>query len=324
MPSVGVSPEKQAEFATKGKIGLFEAMMRNGEDAIPFIPIGGIKAWGVKSALDRIRAGEYEGNVAQEREDVDEVNRYLMDKEEERIRGFTFAGQVGANMIAVPSLLTEFALTAGTATAAKRATSAGLVKLLGDAAEKGLVKRLATKATGKVSEALVGGAARVASPKGLLGKLLGAGEEALLEGELKVTEDGIAFFKAGEANPHKNFLKGMAAFYVDIFTEDLALGLGAIPSKAIGALGKKLPKGTPFLETMKKAYKLIHPDGDLAIFSTKVGFTGVVDEYTEEQIAAMINETLGFTPSSAENPASTYDRLTSSLMGADEAHKMGV
>lgn len=287
---IGVPQERLDEFKKMPPIGFWEGAARNGDDAIPFVPIGGFKTYSLWTAVNRLEKGKYEGDINTKLDDIEEVNDFLLKMEEERIRGFTTRGKIGAGLVQAPAFLIEFMATGGLATLGKKAVAKTARKIAGEVAEKGL-KKFTRKV---VAKTLTTGAGAFGRTIGMPHRVGQGFLERRLQGRIVLTEKGLRMGEASIESPYKTMLKAFGEVFIGNFVEDPE-GLVGVGFRTVGStIAKRLPKG--LMDTLQAVHAKLRklPGGEkLTSLNSKVGYNSFIEELGEEKIEAILRLSLG-------------------------------
>jgi hypothetical protein len=209
-------------------------------------------------------------------DDQKRIDDYIIALDEADRRGMTFGGKVAQGVSALPTWMTEFAMTGGMSKLGSDAAKRGLARLLGKYAE-GSVARAATG-----TAALAAGAATRAST-GLMPRVI--------EGTL----DSQAMGQIGRGEQEtmaESFLKSWGDTAIESFSEDTG---GAIMQGVKGA-GKLLGK-FPGMQKLYTAIGKLKPNLTIPEFietiSTKAGWNGLIGEYGEERVGTILRGITG-------------------------------
>ena len=281
--------------------------------ALPFISglVEGSSSKKYRDIAERIRNGE-----AIRQDELDFVNRYNENLNEEYIRGYTIGGQIGSSIL--PSLLafgSEIALGGAVLSrlGLKGAGVAGGTNLGKNLLRSGKVSKKAAKAiaftSGQLAEgAITAGVTSVVNPS----RIFATYQERRLNDEMKITDRGTVIFSEAKESPAKAFIKSLGQVYISYFTENMGALLGS-PLKAGGNAIKnvgaqqfaKVIEKNPVLEKLiqrtapifAKAYEKLNnlpiKGKSVEWLKGQVKFDGFIEELGEEVLEDILNLTFG-------------------------------
>lgn len=252
--------------------------------------VGAYNTYKLYSATKALQKGDATGEQKQL------IENYLSDLEELSKSGATSGAQTGKiTALAVPFMV-EFLLTGGAA----KALSAGAKK-----SAKAVVKRMALKSTKGLARKSAKLLAKAAATRGGKTAIWAFNSTASVWAPrvfkrtfanmtpgMALSEDGDIVVVSKGDNPYLAFAKGFA----DVYTEALSEASGYYISKAVGkavapamrALGKMKGAGRfgRLLKVLAKA------EGKTRTVA-KYGYHGMLEEYSEEELKAMLDLTMG-------------------------------
>ena len=281
--------------------------------ALPFISglVEGSSSKKYRDIAERIRNGE-----AIRQDELDFVNRYNENLNEEYIRGYTIGGQIGSSIL--PSLLafgSEIALGGAVLSrlGLKGAGIAGGTNLGKNLLRSGKVGKKAAKAiaftSGQLAEgAITAGVTSAVNPS----RIFATYQERRLNDEMKITDRGTVIFSEAKESPAKAFIKSLGQVYISYFTENMGALLGS-PLKAGGNAIKnvgaqqfaKVIEKNPVLEKLiqrtapifAKAYEKLNnlpiKGKSVEWLKGQVKFDGFIEELGEEVLEDILNLTFG-------------------------------
>jgi len=301
-----VSTEEQRKsWESKGKMGWFEytAKQRTSE-LIPWIPVKAARLTNLAVTADALRKNEYGASEDRIR-DEKKLSNYVLEREEERVRGVTGFAKGYRMASEMPAFVLEFLSTGGIASATKKAAEKAIVKTLGSVAERTAGKVV----TSGVGIAVSSGTRMIAMPQRYVA---GYGERQVNHG-LAITDKGIKLLDESTEKPAISAMKSMQDLYIEMLTEEYG---GKLLNKSFGWVGSKaanaLPKG--FSKKTFDAFKKVIPDLKVKDMYTKVGFNGVLEEYGEERMAALLRTMTGLD----ERDIPTVDKYFEALFPGTE------
>lgn len=281
--------------------------------ALPFISglVEGSSAKKYRDIAERIRNGE-----AIRQDELDFVNRYNENLNEEYIRGYTIGGQIGSSIL--PSLLafgSEMALGGAVlgrlglkGIGVASGTNLGKSLLRSGKVSKKMAKGIAFT-TGQLAEGgITAGVTSAVNPS----RIFATYQERRLNDEMKITDRGTVIFSEAKESPAKAFVKSLGQVYISYFTENMGALLGS-PLKAGGNAIKnigaqqfaKVIEKNPVLEKLiqrtapifAKAYEKLNnlpiKGKSVEWLKGQVKFDGFIEELGEEVLEDILNLTFG-------------------------------
>ena len=281
--------------------------------ALPFISglVEGSSAKKYRDIAERIRNGE-----AIRQDELDFVNRYNENLNEEYIRGYTIGGQIGSSIL--PSLLafgSEMALGGAVlgrlglkGVGVASGTNLGKSLLRSGKVSKKMAKAIAFT-TGQLAEGgITAGITSAVNPS----RIFATYQERRLNDEMKITDRGTVIFSEAKESPAKAFIKSLGQVYISYFTENMGALLGS-PLKAGGNAIKnvgaqqfaKVIEKNPVLEKLiqrtapifAKAYEKLNnlpiKGKSVEWLKGQVKFDGFIEELGEEVLEDILNLTFG-------------------------------
>ena len=281
--------------------------------ALPFISglIEGSSAKKYRDIAERIRNGE-----AIRQDELDFVNRYNENLNQEYIRGYTIGGQIGSSIL--PSLLafgSEMALGGAIlgrlglkGVGVASGTNLGKSLLRSGKVSKKMAKAIAFT-TGQLAEGgITAGVTSAVNPS----RIFATYQERRLNDEMKITDRGTVIFSEAKESPAKAFIKSLGQVYISYFTENMGALLGS-PLKAGGNAIKnvgaqqfaKVIEKNPVLEKLiqrtapifAKAYEKLNnlpiKGKSVEWLKGQVKFDGFIEELGEEVLEDILNLTFG-------------------------------
>ncbi len=281
--------------------------------ALPFISglVEGSSAKKYRDIAERIKNGE-----AIRQDELDFVNRYNENLNEEYIRGYTIGGQIGSSIL--PSLLafgSEMALGGAVlgrlglkGVGVASGTNLGKSLLRSGKVSKKMAKAIAFT-TGQLAEGgITAGVTSAVNPS----RIFATYQERRLNDEMKITDRGTVIFSEAKESPAKAFVKSLGQVYISYFTENMGALLGS-PLKAGGNAIKnigaqqfaKVIEKNPVLEKFiqrtapifAKAYEKLNnlpiKGKSVEWLKGQVKFDGFIEELGEEVLEDILNLTFG-------------------------------
>lgn len=281
--------------------------------ALPFISglVEGSSAKKYRDIAERIRNGE-----AIRQDELDFVNRYNENLNEEYIRGYTIGGQIGSSIL--PSLLafgSEMALGGAVlgrlglkGVGVASSTNLGKSLLRSGKVSKKMAEAIAFT-TGQLAEGgITAGVTSAVNPS----RIFATYQERRLNDEMKITDRGTVIFSEAKESPAKAFVKSLGQVYISYFTENMGALLGS-PLKAGGNAIKnigaqqfaKVIEKNPVLEKLiqrtapifAKAYEKLNnlpiKGKSVEWLKGQVKFDGFIEELGEEVLEDILNLTFG-------------------------------
>ena len=220
--------------------------------------------------------------------DMKLVTDWIVRLNEEQERGFSIRGRIAQGIAELPAFMVEFLLTGPIFKTGSVAARTAATKILGRFAEKG-VGKLAVKVAAAGFGSLLRTSVNV--PRILAGTV-----ENMSEG-IQVTDDGAVIFADAEVNP----FSALARSFTELFIENISEITGASLKKGALAVGKGIGKRFPVIQKFSQtlADKWIANragrtlSGFLKFSATKVGYDGILEEFGEERIGAMLRAVTG-------------------------------
>lgn len=230
------------------QIGFLEGMQKNLSKNIPFI---GALADGAdnkkqREIKDKILKGE---PIRQD--ELNYLNYATKRKQEEYVRGYSTAGQIGQGTIDSLGISADILLGSGLASALK----------IGSVATRAanVSGKLAPVAEWGVNSLAGAGAGLLANPQRIYANY----QERMIGNEMKVTDSGMMIFQESEEKPATALIKSMMGTYLMYFTElgggQLLKGIGSGITKGANAIVNKVDGGrsaTVMAKLMEKNPKL--------------------------------------------------------------------
>lgn len=197
-------------------------------------------------------------------------------------------------LLEMPAFIIEFMLTGPVFKTGSAAAKKATTKLLGKYAEKATGK-LAVRAAGAAFGSLIRTGVNV--PKVIEGTV-----QRMTTG-LTITDDGAAVFADAERNPWTALSKSFTDLYIENLSEIAGGAIGEGVGKAFklgGKLAKKFPFVDKFTDELAEAWIKNAPKGTertLQMFltkaNTKVGFNGILGEFSEERLGDVMRAATG-------------------------------
>ena len=246
-----------------------------------FVPIAGFPLGGLNQAVPVTQKGK---DAA-----LEFVEKWVIDMEAAKNR--TTGAKFTSALLEMPSFIIEFMLTGplfkkGSVAAKKAATS-----LLGDYAEK---------ATGKMAVRLAGaGFGSLVRTAVNIPKVLAGASERMTEG-IQITDDGAAVFADAERNPWTAVTNSFLDLYIENLSEIAGGAIGEGFSFAGKGIAKKFPFIGKFTTELAEKWMALAPVGTertveqfLTKTTTKVGFNGILGEFSEERLGDIMRAATG-------------------------------
>lgn len=288
------------------QIGFLEGMQKNLSKNIPVI---GALADGAdnkkqREIKDKILKGE---PIRQD--ELNYLNYATKRKQEEYVRGYSTAGQIGQGTIDSLGISADILLGSGLASALK----------IGSVATRAanVSGKLAPVAEWGVNSLAGAGAGLLANPQRIYANY----QERMIGNEMKVTDSGMMIFQESEEKPATALIKSMMGTYLMYFTElgggqllkgigsGIAKGANAIVNKVDGGrsatvmakLMEKNPKLKNFLDKttseLSKRYEQLKgmpvAGKSTGWIKDKAHFDGFLEEMGEEALEDVLNLTFG-------------------------------
>lgn len=288
------------------QIGFLEGIQKNLSKNIPII---GALADGAdnkkqREIKDKILKGE---PIRQD--ELNYLNYATKRKQEEYIRGYSTAGQIGQGTIDSLGISADILLGSGLASALK----------IGSVATRAanVSGKLAPVAEWGVNSLAGAGAGLLANPQRIYANY----QERMIGNEMKVTDSGMMIFQESEEKPATALIKSMMGTYLMYFTElgggqilkgigsGIAKGANAIVNKVDGGrsatvmakLMEKNPKLKNFLDKttseLSKRYEQLKGmpvvGKSTGWIKDKAHFDGFLEEMGEEALEDVLNLTFG-------------------------------
>lgn len=262
------------------KIGFIEAF--NKLHANQVLPGGGISQFSNSMDLvhiaEKVKAGE-----PLTPDDQGKLNSFIDEQVEQKVRGFSWGGNVAYIGSQIPAFVAEFALSDGFGKMAQTAAKAAVEETAAHAA-------LSTAA---------GVASRVATTTALMPAQyeLRYGERRLNDIS-SVTDKGEMVLKDSTESPAKSAMLAFAHTSADVAAQVAAPGIGkyivdpatkAVSTPLIAAVNQ-LPAATK--DGLYQAYKLIQPNATVSKVFTAAGWAGMVEQLGANRIAEVLHATL--------------------------------
>lgn len=304
LPQMEAQAQAQAE-RERNKIGVVETLgAKSGFEAVPFV--GSVpkiaELLKIRGAAKRIENNEYD-DPDQRQKDMDQVIEWAKKRESEQQRGKTFGADVADVVYQLPTLMLEYALTAGVAAVGRKGVEKAALKVGGRIAEKAAAKA-ATKAIG------------VAAGEALRLPLIGTGRiaEKALERQSPVvtqTEDGRFMMARPTEKPMTSFVKAVGDQYIEQISEQSGgalRGVGrvasrALPKRIVNAIGNAWIRAKGGRNAVSFARQIME----------KGGFHGVLEEMGEERVGDVLRAITGVEDFGTGEDATWLDRLAASV-----------
>jgi hypothetical protein len=279
LPVIGslVKIEKMKQLMTAVDI----INLPEGQQLRQFVPIAGFPLGGINQQMP----------VTQKDKDsaLEFVEKWIIDMDNARNR--TTGAKFTNALLDMPAFIVEFMLTGplfrkGSVSAKKAAT-----KFLGEYAENATGK-LAVRATGAGFGSLVRTAVNV--PKVIEGTL-----DRLTDG-VQITDTGAAAFSDAEQNPWT----AIGHSFLDLYIENVSEIAGGAIGEGFSFAGKGIAKKFPFIgkytDEIAKLWVNNAPAGTertleqfLTKATTRVGFNGILGEFSEERLGDVMRAATG-------------------------------
>jgi hypothetical protein len=220
------------------------------------------------------------------------VEQWVTDLDASRNR--TTGAKFTNALLEMPAFIVEFMLTGPLFSKGSATAKTAAKKILGEYAENA-TGRLAVRAAGAGFGSLARTAVNVP-------KVMAGAAERLTEG-IEITDDGNAVWADGERNPWT----ALSQSFLDLYIENLSEIAGGAIGEGVGKvfkLGGKLAKKFPFIDKatneLAEAWIKNAPQGVtrtldqfLTKATTKVGFNGILGEFSEERLGDIMRAATG-------------------------------
>lgn len=274
-----------ADMKTK-PIGFWEAFQRL--DTNQVAPLGGIDR--LYEANDLVRIAnkiKTDGEESLSPGDADKINEFLDNQVEQRVRGFTWGGNIAYIGSQIPAFVAEFAATGGVGKLAQQAIVKGGEELAVNAAV-----RIAT-----------GAAARVATQTALMpGQYLPKYGEQRLNDISAVTDKGDLILKESQDSPAKSALKAFGYTAADVAGQNLAPVIGKYIAEPLAKAAGDVIK-TPLVAAVNQlpaavrdgvyqGVKALTPNAQMSKVFSAVGWAGAFEQIGANHAANILHSSL--------------------------------
>lgn len=315
-----------------------------------------VNAVTTKIAIDRFVENEYEDKffidkdgdkiltetaASRKQQDIDTVNAFLFKFEEERIRGVTTLGKIGAGVGELPLFMLEF-LASGSAATGIRKGATTLVK-------KEVTKQVKKSIKRRIMEGTLDLTTQAALQTGLTPhRVVGGAAKRQIFSQLELTERGFQLRNEATETPFISFAKALGDHFIEMVSEGSGralvvapgvakeIAVKALPKKVVGfstaatvkakaavsRFGQNFP-GKKFIpvkvaEAFEKAFILMKPGVNPNNLWTKSGFNGFIAEIGEERIGGILRAVTGVEDFGAGDNANILDKIIASFPNSEE------
>jgi hypothetical protein len=317
-PALPTQPAEEA--GPVEKIGFWENVQRGGWDGFFNKATFGVKELAESASLyksaTRLQSGRYStGPIGDKEREKDEtkVVAYLEEQAEVSERGKTIPAKVGDIVGEMLPFMAEFIATGGVASLGKAAAKKGILKLVAKTTGKAVAGKVGKVAAG-VGGLVTSAAIRTAlTPHRTLNDFIQRRMP-----DIQVTPEGQLIFEEAKDSPYKSAYKAIGNQFIEMFSEESGTALGIIGGKIAS---KVLPKGavTAFRK-LKDAWVSGGAGRTAKEFAekmaTKAGFNGILEEYSEERLGALMRTVTGID----DGEGTTFEKIQKALWpGAEQA-----
>ena len=303
----------------KGKIGFAENIRRGGLSGFLDKATLGIKPLGealeLHVAVTRFQQNRYERtdqgwNAKQS--DKKKLIGYLEKQAEIAERGLTIPAKVGQIIGDMLPFMAEFLLTGGASALGKKAVSTAVRRLIIRAGGKAAARSLAGRAVPKLAGWVTAAGIRTAlTPHRSLKDFIDRRMP-----DIQISPEGQLIFQEAEESPFRSAYKAIGNQFIEMASEESGAFLGTLAGKITS---KILPKGAvTALNKLKNAWIGAGAGRTAQEFakkmSTKVGFHGVLEEFGEERLGALMRVVAGID----EGEGTTFEKIGRALYPGNE------
>lgn len=220
------------------------------------------------------------------------VEKWVTDLDTSRNR--TTGAKFTNALLDMPAFIVEFMMTGPLFSKGSATAKTAAKKLLGEYAENATGK-LAVRAAGAGFGSLARTAVNVP-------KVFSGAAERLTEG-INITDDGNAVWADGERNPWTALSNSFLDLYIENLSEIAGGAIGEAAGKVFklgGKLAKKFPFVDKFTDELAEAWIKNAPEGVtrtldqfLTKATTKIGFNGILGEFSEERLGDIMRAATG-------------------------------
>ncbi len=295
---------------TKGKIGFWENVERGGWggffDKVTLGVKPMIEAGILYDRVNRVQSLDYEptdegwGKYQADREKIFE---YLEEQAEIQERGLSKGAKIGNIVGQMLPFMVEFIATGGVASLGKKAVSKGVLNLVtrmtGKQVGKGLVRKATANLAGWVTSA---GIRTALTPHRTLKAFI---DERMPD--IQISPEGQLIFEESADSPFRSAYKAIGNQFIEMASEEAGVFLGVLGGKIAS---KVLPKGA--IRAFKGLKDLWVSGGAgrtarefAERMATKAGFNGILEEYGEERLGALMRVGAGID----EQEGTTFEKI---------------
>lgn len=293
------SPAQIEEWKNK-PIGMVEGFNRAGWKRAPVV--GGSselgKDIGIAAIGEKAKAGEPLTPHEQET-----LNGYVDDIVEQRIRGWSWGGNIAYVGSQIPAFVIEFALSDGAGKAAQLAVK--------KAAEQTAMRGVMATATATATRVAV-------TPALMPGQYFPKYGERRINDIMAVSDKGEIILKNSEESPAMSALLAYGHTAADVAAQIAAPGIGAyvvdpvkkLVSTPLVSAVNKLPMAIK--ENLYQAYKVIKPNAKISEVLTSAGWSGMLEQLGANRVADILHASLDLSSDDKMTMSQYLDRLTPS------------
>lgn len=290
----------QIEEWKNNPIGMVEGFQRAGWKAAPVI--GGIDSLSKSLAITRIGEKAKAGETLTP-EEQGTLNAFLDNEIEQRVRGWSWGGNVAYIGSQIPAFVIEFALSDGAGKAAQLAIKKG-------AEEAAIHGAVATS---------VAAASRVAITPALMpGQYAPKYGERRVNDIMSVSDKGELILKNSEESPAMSALLAYGHTAADVAAQIAAPTIGQyvvdpakkLVSTPLVSAVNKLPMAVK--ENLYQAYKVIKPNAKISEVLTSAGWSGMLEQLGANRVADILHASLDLSSDDKMTMSQYLDRLTPS------------
>lgn len=292
-----MTPDEVQAMKNKGKIEFSEALSKLHANQV--LPGGGVaqlyNSMDLVHIVSKMKAGE-----PITPDDQGKLNTFLQEQMEQKIRGFSWGGNIAYVGSQIPAFVVEFALSDGAGKMAQTATRT--------AVEEATARSAVSAVTGI--------AARVATTTSLMVPQYTAryGERRLNDIS-SVTDKGQLVLQDSTESPAKSAMLAWAHTGADVAAQIAAPGVGKyiidpvkkLVSTPMIAAANQLPAAVK--DGLYQAYKVIQPNATVSKVFTSAGWAGMLEQLGANRIAQVLHATLDL----GSDPNMTFDKYLNAI-----------
>ncbi len=216
------------------------------------------------------------------------IEAWIQELDEKQTRGISVGGRIAEGITELPAFIVEFLLTGPLFSSGSASAKIAATKVLGRFAEKG-VGKLAVRVAGAGFGSLVRTAVNIP-------RVLAGAAKNMTEG-IQITDDGSVVFADAENKPFNALARSFLDLYIENISEVSGKAIGEGFSFAGKGIAKKFPVIGKFTKELAEKWIANKQGRTIAGFlkasSTKIGYDGILQEFGEERLGAVLRAATG-------------------------------